>query len=159
MPPPPVLARALAAALAAAASASAITINAYMSATCSGTSVGSLKAYTDVCAPQLGAAFAGGLSPVASLSAASVVGGGVAPITSVQLSGYANNNCGGAAVISATVTTTCGALTGYPGVYAVIVASDTIPTAAALGGAFYVGGCSSPRLATPLRARSLTHQP
>jgi hypothetical protein len=131
------ISRVLAAALAAGA-ASAITIRTYTNSGCTGTPVGSLTMFTNICAPQLAVQFAARQAPVASFSAASVVGGGAGAITSVVASGYANGACSGTAAITATVGTTCAALTGFPGVYAVLSTGDKFVNTTDSNGAFYM---------------------
>ena len=134
---PAMISRVLAAALAAGA-ASAIKIDTYLNSACTGNPVGSLTMFADICAPQLAVQFKTQQAPVASFSAASVVGGGAAAITSVVASGYANGACSGTAAITATVGTTCAALTGYPGVYAILSTSDKSVNASNTNGAFYM---------------------
>ena len=150
---PAMISRVLAAALAAGA-ASAITILTFTNSACTGIPVGSLTVFADVCAPQFGAAFAAQQAPVASFSAGAVTGGGASPVTSVNASGYANSNCGGTAAITATVTTTCAALTGLTGFYAKL-SGDAVVKASDTNGAYYMGifgatGCAAATLAADL---------
>ena len=130
--------RILAAALAAGA-ASAVTVSIFSDSACTVPGlIPSITAYTDVCSPQLNAGAAKTAAPAHSFAATSVTGGGTSAITSATVQGFVGTDCTGAASIAMTVTTACAVLPGvFSSFYAKLSTTDTLATAASVGGGYY----------------------